>query len=124
MSVDRNAPCPCGSGRKYKRCCLGRDADAAHAMRLVGGDPKAARGIAAGARYPAGSVWQADIVPLGATFDDDLGARPVIAMVCASGFILHADIISSGPSEPSDVAGAIAAAIEAARSVSSDAPRT
>ncbi|MEM9327305.1 MAG: SEC-C metal-binding domain-containing protein [Bacteroidota bacterium] len=18
----RNAPCPCGSGRKYKRCCL------------------------------------------------------------------------------------------------------
>jgi len=20
-SVDRNAPCPCGSGRKYKRCC-------------------------------------------------------------------------------------------------------
>jgi len=22
----RNDPCPCGSGRKYKRCCLGRDA--------------------------------------------------------------------------------------------------
>jgi len=20
----RNAPCPCGSGKKYKRCCLGR----------------------------------------------------------------------------------------------------
>jgi hypothetical protein len=24
-----NAPCPCGSGRKYKRCCLERDEDAA-----------------------------------------------------------------------------------------------
>jgi len=24
--AERNAPCPCGSGRKYKRCCLGRDA--------------------------------------------------------------------------------------------------
>ena len=24
--VSRNAPCPCGSGKKYKRCCLGRDA--------------------------------------------------------------------------------------------------
>ena len=23
--VSRNAPCPCGSGRKYKKCCLGRD---------------------------------------------------------------------------------------------------
>lgn len=22
MSVERNAPCPCGSGKKYKKCCL------------------------------------------------------------------------------------------------------
>ena len=22
MKVGRNAPCPCGSGRKYKHCCL------------------------------------------------------------------------------------------------------
>src|SRR6266700_4025315 len=22
--VSRNAPCPCGSGKKYKHCCLGR----------------------------------------------------------------------------------------------------
>ncbi len=22
FEVNRNAPCPCGSGRKYKRCCL------------------------------------------------------------------------------------------------------
>ena len=24
-TVPRNAPCPCGSGRKYKRCCLGKE---------------------------------------------------------------------------------------------------
>jgi len=24
----RNDPCPCGSGRKYKRCCLDRDTKA------------------------------------------------------------------------------------------------
>jgi protein O-GlcNAc transferase len=24
MQVGRNEPCPCGSGKKYKRCCLGR----------------------------------------------------------------------------------------------------
>ncbi|MFW6118992.1 MAG: SEC-C metal-binding domain-containing protein [Planctomycetota bacterium] len=23
--VDRNEPCPCGSGKKYKHCCLGRE---------------------------------------------------------------------------------------------------
>lgn len=25
MSIGRNDPCPCGSGRKYKKCCLSRD---------------------------------------------------------------------------------------------------
>jgi hypothetical protein len=28
-SVERNRPCPCGSGRKYKNCCYRRDAEAA-----------------------------------------------------------------------------------------------
>jgi tetratricopeptide (TPR) repeat protein len=23
-AISRNAPCPCGSGRKYKKCCLGK----------------------------------------------------------------------------------------------------
>jgi methionyl aminopeptidase len=26
LAVGRNAPCPCGSGRKYKKCCLGKTA--------------------------------------------------------------------------------------------------
>jgi hypothetical protein len=25
--ISRNAPCPCGSGRKYKQCCLRKDFD-------------------------------------------------------------------------------------------------
>ena len=28
MSVGRNDPCPCGSGRKFKHCCLARQSDA------------------------------------------------------------------------------------------------
>lgn len=24
MDIGRNDPCPCGSGKKYKRCCLGK----------------------------------------------------------------------------------------------------
>jgi hypothetical protein len=27
-ALGRNDPCPCGSGKKYKRCCLGKDAPA------------------------------------------------------------------------------------------------
>jgi hypothetical protein len=23
--ISRNDPCPCGSGKKYKKCCLGKD---------------------------------------------------------------------------------------------------
>src|SRR2546422_7115188 len=26
--IGRNDPCPCGSGKKYKRCCLAKDAPA------------------------------------------------------------------------------------------------
>ena len=27
--IGRNEPCPCGSGRKYKHCCLGKSSAAA-----------------------------------------------------------------------------------------------
>jgi len=23
--IGRNEPCPCGSGKKFKKCCLGKD---------------------------------------------------------------------------------------------------
>jgi hypothetical protein len=34
MTIGRNAPCPCGSGRKYKKCCLDKDAAAERAQAL------------------------------------------------------------------------------------------
>ncbi len=27
MKIDRNGPCPCGSGKKFKKCHLGREAE-------------------------------------------------------------------------------------------------
>jgi hypothetical protein len=32
-SVGRNEPCPCGSGRKYKHCCLDKDEAKARTAR-------------------------------------------------------------------------------------------
>ena len=33
MSVSRNDPCPCGSGKKYKKCCLAQDEKSAAEQR-------------------------------------------------------------------------------------------
>ncbi len=33
--VGRNSPCPCGSGRKYKKCCLGKDRAARESARAA-----------------------------------------------------------------------------------------
>jgi hypothetical protein len=66
MKVGRNEPCPCGSGKKYKRCCRALDRAAGAAGVDVAG---AVRRAAAGA-----GEWQADVVPLaaGVTAPDDL----------------------------------------------------
>lgn len=32
----RNDPCPCGSGRKYKKCCYGQDTAAGKSGGLLG----------------------------------------------------------------------------------------
>jgi tetratricopeptide (TPR) repeat protein len=41
----RNDPCPCGSGQKYKRCCLPRDEAATAAARAAAPTPDAAPAI-------------------------------------------------------------------------------
>jgi hypothetical protein len=32
-NLGRNDPCHCGSGKKYKQCCLGKDEEAARTAR-------------------------------------------------------------------------------------------
>ena len=33
--IGRNDPCPCGSGRKYKRCCMGKGEASVRAKRAA-----------------------------------------------------------------------------------------
>jgi predicted ATPase with chaperone activity len=35
--IGRNDPCPCGSGKKYKRCCLLVRAEEERAVRVLSG---------------------------------------------------------------------------------------
>ena len=60
--VSRNDPCPCGSGKKYKKCC----------MVAVGGAPAAAP-----ARTPggAGAEGQADVEELFRQAASEIRAR-------------------------------------------------
>jgi len=47
--IGRNDPCPCGSGKKYKRCCLATDAEAQTRALAPTGQ---ARGLKAHAPIP------------------------------------------------------------------------
>jgi hypothetical protein len=35
MKAQRNAPCPCGSGKKYKHCCLNKAEKSSTGQRLL-----------------------------------------------------------------------------------------
>src|SRR5258708_30328425 len=43
--VGRNDPCPCGSGKKYKRCCREKEETAARALAAVTPPPNIAEEI-------------------------------------------------------------------------------
>ena len=48
MKVGRNDPCPCGSGQKYKKCCLAKD-EAARSAELAALAAEAAKAAEAAA---------------------------------------------------------------------------
>lgn len=50
-TTGRNDPCPCGSGRKYKQCCLDKDEAAARTARAA-----AAAELAAATPEPAAAA--------------------------------------------------------------------
>ena len=47
MDINRNDPCPCGSGQKFKKCHLGRERE------LPGYEPPTAPGVAPKPRVKA-----------------------------------------------------------------------
>lgn len=110
MASGRNEPCPCGSGRKYKSCCLRadeeRDRQSAHFGRA--NEPHwhdAAR---------RAQSWQADVVPLPIGFRDDPDASPALAIVVAAGFIAHSEVLTRRPVGADARAAAVAEAVAAA----------
>ena len=114
MSTHRNDPCPCGSGQKYKRCCLPRDQKAERTLHLVGDDGGHLRRRRDLADLEIGTSWQAELVPIMARFDADPTVRPALALVVADGFVLHHELVAHPPAEPAAIAAVLAEAVDAA----------
>lgn len=121
-TVHRNDSCPCGSGRKYKKCCMAADEKRERTLRLVGADEGAPRRRGDLRDLHIGTVWQMDLAPVPSRFDDDPSARPVMLMVLAGDVVLHGDIVAHPPSEYDDIAALLESAIDAAIEASHVSP--
>lgn len=109
MRTGRNDPCPCGSGRKYKQCCQQQD-------RAAWAEESGANRLGRQYRQAAAAEpdWEADAVPIMARFEESGSPRPVMLIVTAGEFIVHADIRGRLPGETADVAAALERAVTAA----------
>ena len=89
MKTQRNAPCPCGSGKKYKHCCLGIDLDGSGTPHAKPDHSKAITVIAV-----IGLAASA-----GATYVEDLGLGLTVAaasVILGWGFITFSNPKKSG----------------------------
>ena len=113
MDISRNAPCPCGSGLKYKRCCL------ASALKGIPPLRPDARELVIQA-----SVWEMDLVPVPMSQGGGPDSAIVVVMVEAEGFVLLADIRDTPGPEPEHVAAELAGALTTAAQAVGQLPPT
>jgi len=95
----RNAPCPCGSGRKYKNCCMPRSR------------PRIGEAPLTGVPDLTGRAWDLQIFPLPTSVDEEPGRRLSVVLVAAEGFVLHHDLLTDPLGRMEDVVDALDAAV-------------
>jgi len=97
--VGRNDPCPCGSGKKYKKCCLRLDREAGVAASAAGMVRRAAR------ESPG---WEVDVVPVPGTVRGDPASRLAVLLVVAGGVGIHSKPLDRPSAEPEAMAAVMA----------------
>lgn len=113
MTPSRNAPCPCGSGRKYKNCCLPKDRAVAVEEALHGAPGEAA----------AGHPWQAGIFPLATSIGDRPDRRVSVVLVTANGLVLHSEVVAEPLGRIDDVVDTLVDALEGTERKLGPSPR-
>lgn len=111
MRASRNDPCPCGSGKKYKACCLPRDVARTRAARTLGADAVAETGARVGEAARQAPFWEADVVPLtGGTFTET-GTPGALAIIGAAGYVVTGEVLTRRLGGVADRAQAVLAAV-------------
>jgi len=114
MSVGRNDPCPCGSGKKYKACCLPKDQARARMEAAVGAEVFRAAEAEWQALAREATAWEAEVAPVAVRFGEDRETAPALAMVMAAGYVVHGDVLPRRPAGAAERARVIASALAAA----------
>ncbi len=118
MAPERNDPCPCGSGRKYKHCCgkgAGKEAGRPSVLNLPPEVRERAREV---------PEWQADMVALPSVIAGKERSRIVALMVAADDTVLWTDVRPVSATEPEDVAVALEEAVAGAAAALGALPET
>jgi hypothetical protein len=111
MKASRNDPCPCGSGKKYKACCMARDVARARAARTLGADAVAETEARVGDAARQAPFWEADVVPLtGGTFTET-GTPGALAIIGAAGYVVTGEVLARRLVGAADRAQAVLAAV-------------
>jgi hypothetical protein len=116
MKASRNDPCPCGSGRKYKSCCMAADQATARVSRIVGEEnlrDATAAWQQVARRTP---VWQADVAPTVAGVRESPDGISM-AMVTAAGFVVAGDVVTHRPGTDEERARVVAQVLGSAARV-------
>jgi hypothetical protein len=113
MKTSRNDPCPCGSGKKYKACCMARDQARAHARSVLGEEvfDEAEAMWTSLAREQ--KVWAADVVPAPGHIREAPDGMAV-AMVTAGEWVAHVEVLRHRPVGAAERARDLAAAVNGA----------
>lgn len=99
MTARRNDPCPCGSGKKYKKCCLPLDREAGPSGAAAGAVRRAAL---------ESRDWEVDIAPVAGGLRDDPASRLAVLFVVAQGLGIHSEALNRPSPEPEELAEALA----------------
>ncbi|HEY0017870.1 MAG TPA: SEC-C domain-containing protein [Longimicrobium sp.] len=112
MKTSRNDPCRCGSGKKYKACCMGRDQARERARSIIGEEVFDAAEAEWMAAARTETVWAADVVPApGLVREAPDGLS--LAMVMAGEWAVHTDVLSHRPAGAAERARDLAAVVNA-----------
>jgi hypothetical protein len=133
MPPGRNSPCLCGSGRKYKSCCLRGDLER-EAERMLADPgyeepdseslyvrPEMREELKASARRDG--TWEVGVIPLPSSIETDPEARLVIAMAATLDAVLAMNVLTNLSGEPAEVAVALHEVLEEAMRLTGARPR-